>query len=199
LVRELHDGVGGMLAAIKMNISAVQQEKNEPYRSKGIHEVMQLIEETANEVRRTAHNLMPEILNNHNLPEALRIYCDSFNNFNTPQIDLQFHFTWPESNLELELPLYRILQELIQNILKHAQAKHVVIQFRFQDDMLHVTIEDDGMGFETDKVNSGLGLDNVRSRVSTLHGHIFIESSPNRGTTCYIELPFVKENNYKKV
>ncbi len=189
LARELHDGVGGMLASIKMNVSVAKDRDNAAVKTADLEEVLLLVEQTADEVRRTAHNLMPEVLRKYNLPQALRMYCESLKNGTAPQIDLQFHSEWPEERLELELPLYRIIQELIQNIIKHAQAYYVAIQFRFQDDKLHVTVEDDGIGFETDKVGSGLGLSNIRSRVTALRGNIFIESSPGRGATCYLELP----------
>lgn len=187
LAQELHDGVGGMLAAIKMNISAVETTENPPVTAKGLQQVMALLEDTAGEVRRTAHNLMPDILLKHNLPEALRIYCDSINNGGQLQIDLQFHTSLKELDKAFELSLYRVLQELIQNIVKHAAATHAVIQFRQQETMLHVTVEDNGIGFDASGQQEGLGLNNIRSRIQTLKGMVSIDSAEGRGTTCYME------------
>jgi two-component system NarL family sensor kinase len=185
LARELHDGVGGMLAAIKMNISAVQDHQR--IIAPNLEAVMQMVESTAQEVRKAAHNLMPDILQQYNLQEALRMYCNSINDGNGLQIDLQFHTPWQQLKPSVELALYRILQELIQNIVKHANATQASIQFR-EDDTLHVTVEDDGVGFNINEVQKGLGLENIRSRVAALQGDLTIESTPGRGTTCYIEL-----------
>lgn len=187
LARELHDGVGGMLAAIQMNVSAVESAENPAATARGLQGVMHLVENTAGEVRRTAHNLMPDILLKHNLPEALRIYCDRVNNGNGLQIDLQFHTPLEGLDKAFELPLYRIVQELIQNIVKHAQAGHAIIQFRMQEDILHVTVEDNGIGFDTSREQEGLGLNNIRSRVQLLQGVVTIDSAAGRGTTCYME------------
>lgn len=185
LARELHDGVGGMLAAIKMNISSLDRKETD----NDLQTVVQMIEATAEEVRKTAHNLMPEALQRHNLLEALRLYCDGINNSQNLQIDIQSHTDWVRQSPSYELSVYRILQELIQNIIKHAEANHVILQFR-NDDTLHITVEDDGKGFEMTGIKEGLGLNNIRSRVAALGGEFSLESSPGRGTICYIELPF---------
>lgn len=188
LARELHDGVGGMLAAIKMNVSAIQQpeQKND---ERNWQSIMQLVDDTAEEVRKTSHSLMPDILHKYPFPEAIRVYCDQVNKANGMQIDLQFLTAYPKQSPAFELALYRILQELLQNIIKHAQAQHATIQFRLQDDALHITVEDDGQGFEPDRIIEGLGLQNIRSRVAALQGRIEIESTLNKGTICYIALP----------
>ncbi len=192
LARELHDGVGGMLAAIKMNVSRTLRKDDSESKTASLHEVLHLVEDTADEVRKTAHNLMPDIITKHSLPQALRMYCDNVNTGKDLEIDLQFHLEWQRLVPSFELSLYRMIQEIIQNIIKHAHATHAVIQFRQEDNTLFITAEDDGQGFNTSQVATGLGLQNLTSRTAALGGHISIESTPGRGTTCFIELPLEK-------
>lgn len=192
LARELHDGVGGMLAAIKMNISSHDKEE----RTTGWQKIMNMVEATAQEVRKTAHNLMPDTLQRHHLQEAIRIYCDGINSAQNLQIDIQFHSEWIQQSASFELSVYRVLQELIQNIIKHAEANHVLLQFR-SDNALHIIVEDDGKGFDMNAVKEGLGLNNIRSRLAALGGELSLESFPGRGTTCYIELPLKQTKNDK--
>ncbi len=185
LARELHDGVGGMLAAIKMNLST--DHNGEGSQQARLDSVMLMVEKTAKEVWKTAHNLMPDILNQYSFPEALAMYRDTINSGKDLQIDLQFHTEWQQLNASFELSLYRVLQELIQNIVKHAHATHVMIQFR-KDELLHITVDDDGVGFDINNIKPGLGLKNIHSRVAAFNGIVSIESIPGKGTICYIEV-----------
>lgn len=192
LARELHDGVGGMLAAIKMNVSTLQSQEHNSKDDITLDTIMEMIEGTASEIRKTAHNLMPDILINHDFADALRIYCTTISSNSQPQIDLQFHSPWMPVEKNFELSLYRILQELIQNTVKHARARLMVIQFRQENNVLHVTTEDDGTGFDAGKVSYGLGLNNIKSRLKVLKGQASIESSPGRGSTCYLDFDIAK-------
>ncbi len=196
MAQELHDGVGGMLAAIKMNVSAAQSREDPRQAARDLTDVMQLVEDTANEVRRTAHNLMPAVLTNHTFPEAIRFFCDKVNKLDRLQIDLRFLTPWENPGKSFELALYRILQELIQNVVKHADATHLIIQFRQHDNMLHVTVEDNGKGFRVNGEKKGIGLHNIRSRVEVLQGIASIESVSGSGTTCYLEFNLLEYKTY---
>lgn len=192
IARELHDGIGGMLTAINMNLSALQKKHSHIPEIKDLNEIMTMLQSTAIEVRKTAHNLMPDILLKYTLPEALHMYCEHIDTDNKLQINLQLYGPLEELDKFLALSLYRIIQELVQNIIKHSQATISEIQLRQDGDKLTITVEDNGIGFDKSKSTGGLGLQNVRSRIEALHGFVSIESAPRMGTTIYIELDLEK-------
>lgn len=183
IARELHDGIGGMLAAVQMRLSTLQQNT-------GMDEVATMIKSTSAEVRKTAHNLMPDIIKRHTFLEALQLYCVTLNHASsTMQVTLQVHEPIHVRNKETELSLYRIVQELLQNVVKHAHASEVTIQVHQQNNRLNIMVEDNGMGFDTVKVSSGLGMHNIKLRVHRLNGDLQVESSPDHGTTATISIP----------
>jgi signal transduction histidine kinase len=196
IARELHDGIGGMLTAINMNISALQKKHSHLPEIKDLNEIMTMLQSTAIEVRKTAHNLMPDILLKYTLPEALHLYCEHIDTDNKLQINLQLYGPLEELDKFLALSLYRIIQELVQNIIKHSKATITEIQLRQDGEKLTITVEDNGIGFDKNVKTRGLGLQNVRSRIDALHGFISIESAPGMGTTVYIELDTEKMENH---
>ena len=196
IARELHDGIGGMLTAINMNISALQKKHKNIPEIKDLNEIMTMLQSTAIEVRKTAHNLMPDILLKYTLPEALHLYCEHIDTGDKLQINLQIYGALEGLDKFLALSLYRIIQELVQNIIKHSKGTISEIQLRLDGEKLTVTVEDNGVGFKKDIVSDGLGLQNVRSRIEALQGFISIESAPGMGTTVYIELDLEKMKNH---
>jgi signal transduction histidine kinase len=190
IARELHDGIGGMLAAIRMNLGVLKQED---YASPGkIDEIMHMVVDTATEVRKTAHNLMPDILDKHELPEALVIYCEHISKSNELEIELQFHGDMEPLSKNVQLMLYRIFQELIQNVVKHSGATYAAIQMVQHNRTLSIFIEDNGTGFSPNNVVEGLGLENLRYRVQSLHGELSITSEKGKHTTVYMEFDLDK-------
>lgn len=186
LAQELHDGIGGMLAVIKMNINKVKKLHPELLEIRPLNEVMSMVSETAAQVRKTAHNMMPDALQRNSLAEALFLYCDTISADSHLQIDLQFNGDFDELDKRIELILYRIIQELLQNIIKHADATQAIIQFIQYNGKLSITVEDNGAGFDVEGTRTGLGLQNMRLRVQALGGSIQIQSTINRGTTIYL-------------
>jgi len=187
IAQDLHDGIGGMLASIKMHLGAVKKQTPDPGTIHGLEEVMRMLGETATEIRKTSHNLMPDVLLRYDLPEALRIYCEQIHLHDHLQADLQFYGDLASLDQSLALTLYRIVQELIQNILKHAQATQAAIQVREHAGIITITVEDNGIGFAGDP-EAGMGVRQIRSRVQLLQGYFALESVPGKGTTAYIEL-----------
>lgn len=156
---------------------------------------IKLLDEAHGETRRIAHSLMPETLEKHGLVEALRHFCQALNSPATPQID--FH-EYGLTSLVLEknkaLSLYRIVQELVNNALKHAQASAIMVQLNQHDRRLVITVEDDGKGFDPKNkpekgVNTeGVGLMNLRNRVQLLAGTLTIDTAQGKGTSVQIEV-----------
>jgi signal transduction histidine kinase len=184
--RELHDGIGGMLTAINMNIRAVQKRQRDTPLVRELDAIIGMLQDMAIDVRNTAHNLMPDILLRHNLREALHLYCEQIDQTDL-HISMQFYGAVDTLDKTLALALYRMIQELVQNVIRHAGATETEIQVRLDNDLLSVSVEDNGSGFDTTQLGSG--LENIRSRVEGLQGYFSVASAAGIGTTAYIELP----------
>lgn len=191
LARELHDGIGGMLASAKMGLGAIKNADD----SNSLNNVMRLLNDTAAEVRQTAHNLMPDILTRNSLKDALLLYCADINTHSQLEVDLQFYGRLEEMNKSVELIFYRIAQELIQNIVKHSQATQAVIQIIQDSGRLNLIVEDNGVGFEQSEIDKGFGMQNLQFRVQALQGYISVTSAKGKGTSVYIEFDLEKLKN----
>jgi signal transduction histidine kinase len=187
IARELHDGIGGMLVSASLTLGAVKEEHPELAHIRKIGDLKGILHDIASEVRKTAHNLMPDVLIRHSLEDALGIYCDNINAGSQLEIELQFQGDFDGLDKSVELLLYRITQELVQNVVKHARATYAAILIRQDGEKLSITVEDNGVGFDTDREYDGIGLQNLRYRVQALKGEISIMSAPGRNTTVYIE------------
>ena len=184
--RELHDGIGGMLTGIKMDLKTLQISQENS--SLGV--IMHSLQDMGEEIHKMAHNLMPDILIKHNLEEALQLFCEEHSR--QLAIDVQLHGSVADLDPSIELPIYRIIQELVQNILKHAEATQAAIQLRKIDHTLFISVEDNGKGFDLKNYKPGLGLENIAARAKALRGFFSIESTPNLGTTAYLEVAIQK-------
>lgn len=186
IARDLHDEISGMIAAAKMHFATLTKllpdiASNQEYRQ-GLH----LLDETARQIRLTSHNLMPEILLENGLDQALHRYCGSISN---SQLQLQCIVvgTVTRYTATFELSLYRIVQELINNMLRHAKATEALVQISYHTDRLLLTIEDNGTGFSKSAPSKGVGLSSIERRVAAMNGTIEIQSAPGKGTDIYLE------------
>ena len=149
------------------------------------------LDNTIVEMRRVAHSMMPEALLKFGLAEAIEDYCDGINESNA----LKIKFTKLGTALALEkateVTLYRIVQELSNNAIKHAQSQNIFIQLARHERGTTLTVEDDGKGFNAANLSAfkGDGLKNVQSRVDYLKGSFEIQSSPGKGSSFIIEIP----------
>lgn len=193
IARELHDGLGGMMAAVKMNYSMLQNQYEQlAALQPGINiqdfdEIHDMLDEVNNELRRTAYNMMPDILSMHGIVEALKMYIDPINAYKHLYINLQVNGKASMDDKFFELSLYRIIQELVQNVIKHAEATNTLIQLNFTDNNITLLVKDNGRGFDTTHVQGGLGLQNVQFRVQSFNGSITISSSSSTGTSVFIQ------------
>ncbi len=195
LARELHDGIGGMLVSAKMGLGAIRETNTDANNAVSLDDVIRLLNDTAAEVRQTAHNLMPDILMKYSLKDALLLYCADINTGGQLEIDLQLHGRLEDMSKSVELIFYRIAQELVQNIIKHAQATHAVIQVIQDQGRLNLIVEDNGVGFDQAEVDKGFGLQNLQFRVQALQGYISVTSAKGKGTSVYIEFDLEKLKN----
>jgi signal transduction histidine kinase/Tfp pilus assembly protein PilF len=186
---ELHDGIGGMLSAAMMRFNVMHHENSEITKIPAYHDVMQLLDDTADEIRKTAHNLMPEVLLKQTLPEALRVYCNTVQDGKKVKIDFQSYGDFDSLSQGFKLNIYRIVQELLKNITQHANATNALVQVLMHEQMLTITVEDNGIGFNAGgaRKEKGIGLHNLQTRVSSLGGQFTLSSEPEKGTSVYIE------------
>jgi signal transduction histidine kinase len=187
--RELHDGIGGLLSVARMNFELAKKvntnEENEDF-----NDGLKLLEEATVELRKAAYNLMPEVLLNQGLASAVQAFCEKMMSKSTTQISFQAIGNRSKVTSAFDLPIYRIIQELIHNIIKHANAKNALVQLNFQQDgTINVTIEDDGIGLPEDAFEKSLsmGLKNTKERVIDLGGKLDIQSTAETGTSIYLE------------
>lgn len=183
---DLHDGIGGMLATIRMNVKTLYALSPDEQQAQ-LDQLVQMIDDTASEVRDTAHNLMPATLLRYGLSGTLMQYGDQVNRSGQIRVDVQLYGALDELEAPVALSVYRIVQELLQNIVRHAQASTAAIQVRRTDDLVNIVAEDDGIGFDAARVRS-TGLKQLELRVRAMQGELLIDSSGTRGTTVYIEL-----------
>jgi len=190
IARELHDGIGGMLSAAMMRFSSMYHDNAAIRSSPAYREAMNILREMGDEIRKTAHNLMPEVLLKQSLPEAVRLFCNAVQHDGTLKIDFQSYGSFDDLSQTFKLNLYRIVQELTRNVVLHARASHVLVQLLQTEDKLIVTVEDNGTGFNVEEARGGLGLHNVRTRASNTGGQLIIESVAGKGTTVIIEFGY---------
>jgi two-component system, NarL family, sensor kinase len=188
--RDLHDGVGGLLSGLKYSISDMKDQFIITGEAISVFErSVKLIDDSIKELRRVAHNMMPETLLKYGLTNALTDFCNSVSNDRT---SVNFKIFGVERTIPQpdEVIIYRIVQELISNALKHADAKHISAQMVKGEQWVTISVEDDGIGFDTATLqnNSGAGWSNIQSRVKYLKGKLDIQSSQNKGTFILIEL-----------
>ncbi len=186
IARDLHDEISGMIAAAKMHVTALAQTVPAMEANEGYGQALHLLDEAARQVRNTSHHLMPEILLESGLSQALSRYCHSISN---AQLQLQYIALEPVARYAatFELGLYRIIQELINNIIRHAAATKALVQLSEHGGRLMVTIEDNGRGFNPAAKASGVGLSSIAKRVATMNGTIDMQSVSGRGTSIYLE------------
>ncbi len=188
LARELHDQTGQELTSVLLGLKAVEEAKSDTERAEALASVREQVVETLHDVRRLAVELRPKALDDFGLAPALERLRDAFSEQTAMRVDLesQIHERLPP---DVETALYRIVQEALTNIVKHAQATVVSIVLTRKAGAVTALIEDDGRGFSRDSGREGLGLLGMGERLALLGGKLRIESSPGAGTTIVAEVP----------
>jgi len=201
LAREIHDGIMVQLSTIKMGMKVIPDFcKNETaenfFKTDYYKELVTGMESATAELRSTAHNLMPDMLLQGGLSEALLYFCNNIKKNTGIVIDYQQHGNITGLEKEFELSIYRIIQELLQNVIKHAKATRVMLQLTFiSENMLTITIEDNGSGFNPQSYKNGMGLRSIANRLKIMNGHMDIQSDAASGTSVHIEFELIPFEN----
>ncbi|GAA4438335.1 hypothetical protein GCM10023091_18830 [Ravibacter arvi] len=193
LAKDLHDGLGGMLSGVKLSLSRLKNAQTLlPGDQHTVGRSLDMLDSSIHEMRRLARNLMPESLVRFGLNAALCDFCTDLNRSGAITVSYQsFGMENATINQKIGISVYRIVQELFNNILKHAHADAAIVQISLHDALLSITVEDDGVGFvpAESSPDPGMGLKNIRSRVEFLGGKIDLRSSQGNGTSVLIEIP----------
>ncbi|GAA0530504.1 sensor histidine kinase [Chitinophaga japonensis] len=189
VARDLHDSLGGLLASTKITLSEIagnEHGNNQP----GLGGIINQLDGSIKELRRIAHNMMPEMLLTLGLEAALKDLCDTFVPGH-PVIHFQCLGIRPDIPQGEQVIIYRIVQELLTNAIKHAGATKVLLQCNQQGNRFFITVEDDGIGIEADTLHTkqGMGFMNIRNRIAYLHGKMDVLSrSGQQGISINIEV-----------
>lgn len=192
IAKDLHDGVGQMMSAAKMNLSAFESaiQFTDAAQRTAFSKAIELVDEGCREVRTVSHTMMPGKLLNYGLTAAIRDFTDKLDK-SSVQVHLYTEGLEQRLDSTIEIVLYRVVQECVNNVIKHARASTLDISIIKDKDGINATIEDNGQGFDaTDKEKfEGIGLKNIITRVEYLKGTVDFDSAPGRGTVVALYVP----------
>ena len=190
LARELHDETGQALTSILLGLKSVEDARSEQDLRAATTQLRELVITTLQDVRRLAVELRPKALDDFGLVPALERLVETFSEQTGMQVELEPRLGDERLPSEIETALYRIMQEALTNVVKHAQAKHVSIVLSRRENSVSALIEDDGRGFAPgDKREDGLGILGMQERIALVNGRLTVESSPGKGTTLAVDVP----------
>lgn len=202
VARELHDGVSQTLSQVKARIHALMPKS--PAQRREAVEVQSLLAKTLEEVRRISHNLLPSELEDLGLVPTVRSLCSDFERRTSIVVNLEHSDIPDDLPDDLRLALFRIIQEAMNNVEKHAQARTIDLRLQAVDNGVEVVVRDDGVGFHPALLrsqgirDSRMGLSNMRERALSVGGTLDIVSLPNRGTTIQLHVPLKAQFNYRQ-
>jgi two-component system NarL family sensor kinase len=188
IAKDLHDSLGGLLSTVKLQFDS-EQIGDEVKRNETFQRAHHLLDHAVTEVRTISQNLQPAALANLGLEAALKDLINRFSDPHYPDIDLQCYDIPKEMNQIISLSIFRVIQEMLHNAIKHSQANEILIQINREGDELVIQFEDDGVGFDPNKLKrKGMGLDNIKSRIDYLKGTVERDSRLGEGTSYLIHV-----------
>ncbi len=188
--KDLHDGLGPLLSSVKMSFSAIAVDPNNKDQKAILNSAKQAINEAISSLKEISNNLSPHILDNFGLASAIRSFTNKIDQ--TGKIKIEFRSNIHEKRYpgNTEVILYRAICELINNTLKHAKAKKILISLDEEEGKLKMLYQDDGKGFDYNLVllneTGGMGLPNIRSRLNSINGNFAVDSLPGEGVVVTI-------------
>lgn len=185
IAADLHDELGPLLAVIKFKINSV--ESADPSDQQELARASGHIDDLIKRIREISANLMPSALARKGLVIALQEFI---NNIGRNALQITFKYSeLPELNQEQKINIYRIVQEIVHNAIKHARATELQVDVAAKQNLLVLMATDNGIGFNPGGESDGLGLRNLKSRAELMRGKFAIDSKPDKGTTYYFEIP----------
>jgi PAS domain S-box-containing protein len=195
IARELHDSAGQILTALGMSLANIgQRVTHDPQLAEGVEDSRELVQQLSKEIRTTSYLLHPPLLDENGLPEAIRWYVQGLEGRSDLKIELCISESFGRLPCEVEMALFRIVQECLTNIHRHSGSKKATIRIVRKAETVSLDIQDEGKGIPTEKLvsiqgqNAGVGIAGIRERVRHLRGTVNIQSNPS-GTTISVTLP----------
>ncbi|MBS1512481.1 MAG: sensor histidine kinase [Bacteroidetes bacterium] len=191
--RELHDGLGSMLSGIKHSFAAIKNELHlDDQLNNKFHHTIDKLNESIKELRNISHSMASESLLKYGLENSLNDFCRNMSEPGNVHVAFTaLHIEQLHLTEEQTYHIFRIVQELIQNVIRHAHATEAIVQLSYNEQRLYVAVEDNGNGFdmETVKKKNGMGLKNIETRVKILKGKLDFQTAPGNGTSVLVEIP----------
>jgi signal transduction histidine kinase len=192
VAQDLHDSVGGLLAAVKIQMETINAKKPALSKDEDWIKIRMLLDETVSETRHIARNMQPSALLEFGLVTALRDLTSRVHGKGMPQITFQHFGDFSDLDRDLALNCYRIIQELVQNSLKHAKANEILVQITRTEAEIALHVEDDGKGFNPNTTQKGMGTDNLARRSQFLNADLSVQSAVGQGTSTVVTVPLTK-------
>lgn len=192
IAQDIHDGLGSVLSAAKLKLTEAKELKPELATDEKFITGINLLDEAAAELRSISHNIMPATLSKLGLVPALKNLSEKISSNKGLKVTFSAHEFDTRLDEQTEISIYRIILELINNIVKHAEAGTATVQLVKFPDSINITVEDNGKGFDLNRTlqeKKGIGLGNIFSRVDYMKGQINVDAVPGRGTTVIIDIP----------
>jgi len=196
VAQDLHDSVGGLLAAAKIQLESMTAKKPQLAEDEDWGKIRSLLDETVSETRHIARNMQPSALLEFGLVTALRDLTARVHGKGVPHITFQHFGEFEGIDRSVALNCYRIIQELVQNSLKHAQANEILVQITRTDNQVALLVEDDGKGFDPENTQKGMGTDNVARRTQFLKGELSVQTAVGQGTSTLVTLPLQETQGF---
>lgn len=192
---DLHDGVGQVMSAARMNLNAVRSDLSfiDEAQQQAFDKALSLVDEGCKEVRAVSHNIMPNALLKAGLVSAIREFVEKID-YRTLEVNLYSEGLNENIPTNVETVLYRVIQECVNNVIKHAQASKLDITLIRDEDGISATVEDNGVGFDTKIASEGLGMKNMQTRIDYLKGTVEWNSAAGKGTVVMIQIPATEIN-----
>lgn len=189
IARELHDGVGHLISAAKMHVESIQHDDDAEIEL--IKNAVKILDDAAKETRNISHNLMPSSLSELGLVAAIRELCRRINKAGNLQIQFTCDAAFMEPDISRSTAIYRILQEVLNNMIKHAKASAIKIALSQTKETIELIISDNGIGFNVSEIKNskGIGWSNIFARAEVINAKIEITSTPNNGTQVKLTAP----------
>lgn len=188
LAEDLHDSVGQVLSAIKLNLHRLDKNCVTEGSQSLFMDTRKLADECIQEIRNIIHNVLPPVLTDYGLGEALEGLCVKVQENTHVKVELVNELGKVRFPPEIDLPLYRIAQELFSNAIKHSGATTIHVRLLKEDKKIVMEFKDNGKGFDLNNVKHGFGLKNLESRVQLINGDINIYTKPQQGTVTIIKV-----------
>lgn len=191
--KDMHDGLGPLLSTIKLYVNELNDEETTgEEKANYINQINEMLDQAVTSTREISNNLMPRVIHDYGLVKAVEAFRQKVNQ--TGKLNIQFDNSGIDETLDadLQLILFRVISELINNTIKHAQAENINIRLKKEEDHISLAFEDDGVGFNMDKVmnnpNTGIGLKSIISRIKSVNGRCIFKSFEGHGFKIYIDI-----------